>query len=425
MTRLAPLLTVLLVACPTADDDDTPIEPAENWASDIVSVDLQLDLDELTGSATIRFADDGASTASLDVSGLDVTDVAFNVMDVSFLSEENDGRLDMGFTPYVGASVTVDYRFDHAAGYDGFLERGSTILWPYHCGNLYPCDPDPNDDFTLTMDVTSAEDVVFPPGPVERVPAYQPAVARGSYTHVPLGRTARGTDVAMWTTPAVEATAPDGTSDLVAVVDWLEDTLGPYPFGDSVGSVAVNWGPGAYGGLENHPFWHVSEIAFGDPVVHAHEAAHGWFGNGVRLACWEDFVLSEGVVTYLAARALTVVAGDDAGMEVWDSYERELGNLLAGDDRVVLPDDTCGEIDVLEDLWSRIVYMKGALFLRDIADAVGASVLDDALGVFARSRVGTAARMQDLLDVIEAETGFDPAGLAEAWLRTEGVPEGR
>ncbi len=427
MTRplSAPLAAALLVACPAPDDDDAP-EPAENWASDILSVDLRLDLDALTGSATVRFADDGVGTASLDVSGLDVTGVALGVMDdVSFLSEENDGRLDMGFTPDVGAAVTIDYAFDVAEGYDGFLEGGSTILWPYHCGNLYPCDPDPNDDFTLTMEVDSGDTVVFPAGPVERVVAYAPAVARGDYTHAVLGTTGAGTEVAMWTTPAAEAAAPTGTADLVDVVDWLESTLGPYPFGDSVGSVAVNWGPGAYGGLENHPFWHVAEIAFGDPVVHAHEAAHGWFGNGVRLACWEDFVLSEGLATYLAARALTVVAGDDAGMEVWDSYEQELSGLVGREDRVVLPDTTCGEVDVLEALWSRIVYMKGALFLRAVAQEVGVDVLDEAIGVFARAQVGSAARMQDLLDTIEAETGFDPAALAEAWLRTEGVPEAR
>jgi aminopeptidase N len=421
MTARFLLAIALLAGCPSTADDAP--QPGENWARDILSVDLTLDLDERTGSATIAIASDTATTASLDVSGLDVQSVSFNVMDdVSFLYEIDDGRLDMGFTAGIEGSVTIEYTFDTTTGYDGFRETGSTILWPYYCGNFYPCDPDPTDDFTLTMDVTSTAQVVFPGGPISGVPAYQPAVAMGTYTHTVLGTTPGGVDVELWTTTASATSGVEGTADLVEVMAWLETTLGAYPFGDRVGVVAVDWGLGAYGGLENHPFWHVSEIAMGDASVHAHEAAHGWFGNGVRLACWEDFVLSEGLATYLAARAITVVVGDDDGMGVWADYQAELTRLLASDDRIVLPDDTCGEIDVLEDLWSRIVYMKGAFFLRAVADVVGAEELDAALGVFTRARIGTTARMQDLLDTIQAETGFDPGPLAQDWLRTEGAP---
>ena len=49
----------------------------------------------------------------------------------------------------------------------------------------------------------------------------------------------------------------------------------------------------------------------------AHEAAHGWFGNGVRLRCWEDFVLSEGTASYLAARVLEEVAGPAVSEPIW------------------------------------------------------------------------------------------------------------
>jgi aminopeptidase N len=40
----------------------------------------------------------------------------------------------------------------------------------------------------------------------------------------------------------------------------------------------------------------------GREVDQVHEAAHGWFGDGVRLRCWEDFVLSEGTASHLDAR---------------------------------------------------------------------------------------------------------------------------
>ena len=54
--------------------------------------------------------------------------------------------------------------------------------------------------------------------------------------------------------------------------------------------------------MEHHPQWHVDDSSFGSQETQAHEASHGWYGDGIRLACWEDFVLSEGTVTYLAGR---------------------------------------------------------------------------------------------------------------------------
>jgi aminopeptidase N len=50
--------------------------------------------------------------------------------------------------------------------------------------------------------------------------------------------------------------------------------------------------------MEHHPYWHVSG-AQRNLLVNAHEAAHGWFGDGVRPRCWEDEVVSEGVADYL------------------------------------------------------------------------------------------------------------------------------
>ena len=57
----------------------------------------------------------------------------------------------------------------------------------------------------------------------------------------------------LWTAPANTAAGIEGTANLVDTFEWFEQTLGPYPFGGSAGSVGVNWGPGAYGGMEHHP----------------------------------------------------------------------------------------------------------------------------------------------------------------------------
>jgi aminopeptidase N len=170
--------------------------------------------------------------------------------------------------------------------------------------------------------------------------------------------------------------------------------------------------------MEHHPFWHVGTSSLGDPVTHYHEAAHGWFGDGVRIACWEDFVLSEGTASYLAARAMAAVDGVD----VWPSYQADLDAAIAAGDTVALP-STCNAIDLLHDpLWSDIPYMKGAFFLRAVEQQVGQAAFDAALKKFYQQHVGQAATMQQLLDTLHTETGFDPTALADGWLRSLGHP---
>jgi aminopeptidase N len=175
--------------------------------------------------------------------------------------------------------------------------------------------------------------------------------------------------------------------------------------------------------MEHHPLWHVGIPSLDDEVTQVHEAAHGWFGGGIRIACWEDFVLSEGTVTYLAARAIEEAVGPAAGAAVWLDYVDTLDYVLAYEDGIAWPEG-CGEVDILADgLFSLSPYYKGAFFYLAVADEVGADELDAVLGSFFEQYVGDAAGMQDMLDHIEAETGFDPSGLAHEWLRTLGAPE--
>jgi len=66
--------------------------------------------------------------------------------------------------------------------------------------------------------------------------------------------------------------------------------------------------------------------------------------------------------------------------------------------------------------------MKGAFFLRAVELRVGVERLLGALAVFFDDFRGQAASMEDLLDTIAAQTGYDPSACAEAWLRVEEVP---
>ncbi len=417
--RFSVLLLLGAAACApegTASSSDEPDGGAkedrgDERAADILSMALTVDVSSRHAKAVLEVRPDGKGRLELDVHGLDVTTV-------SVPHRLQDGRLLFEDLPSAGTVLTIRYQLDLQDASDGLLASGVTLIWPYHCGNLFPCRSNPDDGLTFSVEllgVPEGELAIVPPRIEIDAPAYMLAWAVGPYTHHPLGETEAGTRVSVYYLPRGKTAALEGTRHLVGVFDWLERTLGPYAYGDEVASVSASWGGGAFGGMEHHPFWHVAEGAMDDAETHAHEAAHGWFGDGVRIRCWEDFVLSEGTVSYLAARALGQVAGPDVEKEIWADYRRRLD---AAGDGVAWPDTACNEIDILEDgLFSDVPYMKGAFFFRDVADEIGAELLDEVLAAFYQARRGEAARMTELLEAIEARTGFDPLPLAEEWLR--------
>lgn len=400
--------------------DGTEI-PAD-WNRLIAHTRLEIDFGAMSGLATIVFEPSDSGLASFEAGGLEVLEVYSDLGALPF--ERREGNLHVETGPG-DAPIHIRYRFEVQTSSTGLGPAGSTVIWPTYCGNLFPCHSDPADGLTFELAVTGLPEesvALFPEAITTTTPAYTLAFAIGEYTCQVLGTTSAETEVSVCWLPRGKTRALAGTKHLTPVFDWFETHLGPYAFGDRVASVAADWGDAAAGGMEHHPYWHVATSEMDLPITHAHEAAHGWFGAGVRIGCWEDLVLSEGTVSYLAARALGAVKGPDVEAAQWEEYAEELRVALEDTDDIVWP-DSCGEVDLLEDgLWSNVLYMKGAFFYRDVAAAIGADVLDTVFASFYLEYVGEAARMQDMLDHIESETGFDPSELATRWLRSTGNP---
>jgi aminopeptidase N len=212
----------------------------------------------------------------------------------------------------------------------------------------------------------------------------------------------------------------------VEVFDFFETTYGPYAFGPEYGSVEVDWAGDSWGGMEHHPYSHIGTFDMNDEEVHAHEAGHGWFGDGVRMQCWEDFVLSEGTNSYITAHAMEEIGGPDLWAYYVDDFLVPICENQGGS-AVILP-ETCDEIDIATDpIWSLATYMKGACFYEDVGDLIGTDLLDEVLGDFYQAHVNGTARMQDMLDAIAARTPESDqaalAVLAEEWLYTRACPD--
>ncbi|HEY5926007.1 MAG TPA: M1 family aminopeptidase [Kofleriaceae bacterium] len=410
----------LLAACAVEEFVEDPAD--DEWldgkadsasAVDIKATNLDIDLAGKSGVATIQL--ERAGNVELEAAGLTITRVTDSRGKRRFTMVNGKLRVSN-----VRGALVVEYTFTQRGNADGLLPGGSTVLWPYYCGNLFPCHSRPADGTTFTLDldgVPSNKTAIYPTAIESDSPSYMLAWAVGSYTKKHLGTTTAGTKVSTAWLPGGETAALAGTKHLAQAFDWYEQNLGPYSFGREVSSVSVVWGEGMYGGMEHHPYWHVAKDAMADEVTHVHEAAHGWFGDGVRIKCWEDFVLSEGTTSYLAARALGQVAGAAKEAAVWAEYQDELDAAIAEGGAPAWPEG-CGQIDILRDqLFTNLPYMQGAFFYKDVAAQIGADKLDNIIADFYMANRNQAAGMQQMIDAIKAASGFDPKPIAEARLR--------
>jgi len=416
------LIVLALGACAADDfvddpDDGTWLDGKADGASgvNIATTHLDVHLTDHTAVATIDLEKNGS--VELEANGLTVASV-------------HDDRGKRHFTITAGklrvanvrGPLVIDYSFVVQDNADGLLAGGSTVIWPYFCGNLFPCHSQPADgeQFSLSLDgIPAGSTAVYPTAITADAPPYMLAWAVGKYSSQQLGTTTAGTKVSVHWLPNGKTAALAGTAHLVKAFDWYEQNIGPYAFGNDVASVSVVWGEGFYGGMEHHPYWHVASDAMDDEETHVHEAAHGWFGDAIRLRCWEDFVLSEGTVSYLAAHVLGKVSGPDAEAAVWNEYRGELESAIHDGGAPAWPTG-CNKIDIIKDkLFTNIPYMEGAYFYKDVAAKIGADALDGVLHDFYAAHRGQPAGMQDMIDLIKAKTGFDPSQIATDRLRKQ------
>lgn len=411
-----------------ADDGKTDNPNAPRYANsrrDILSTSLDVDLATRHATADVRVATSTSRGMTFDAQGLHVNSVR-NAAGDELEHAVSGGKLYVnipgGRWP---SNIVVDYAFDVQHDNNGWL-GASTVTWPYFCGNLFPCHSATSDGTEFSLNITgvpSGSTAIYPAAIEDEAPPYMLAWAVGNYECQALGVTDAGTAVKVCWLPRGRTAALAGTANLVGVFDWYETMIGPYMWGNDVAAVSVNWGPSGAGGMEHHPYWHVDDASMESEETQAHEAAHGWFGNGVRIACWEDFVLSEGTVTYLAAHALGEVAGDELEEATWASYQEELDYAVENEEHTNAWPQGCGSIDLLNDhYFTEIPYMKGAFFYRAVAREIGEYELDQVLASFYAQHAGQAMHMQDMLTHIQAETGFDPTSLATHWLRHSGHP---
>ena len=238
-------------------------------------------------------------------------------------------------------------------------------------------------------------------------------------------------DVRTWTTaaglPVYDAVDPDLVADPVLgpainasldhqgeMLEVLEAAFGPYPF-STVGAI-VDDQPDLYFALETQTrpvyskyFW----PDYGDGVV-VHELAHQWFGDYVALHRWQDIWINEGFSTYAEWLWLEHRGEIEAG-----ELAHEIYDVITADDpfwTLVIGDPGA------DHLFDEPVYVRGALAVQALREAVGDEHFWQILHAWSENRGGGTGTTDQLLRLAERMSGQDLDAVFEAWLYTAGKP---
>jgi aminopeptidase N len=421
-------------------------------------VDLHLAVDfgakRLDGEVTLRLDRAASGALTLDGRGLTLhaaTDAAGRA--VAYTRDDGDAiRGDRWVFALHGDTLTLRFTTGPDASALQWLEPAMTAggrhpyvftqCQPIHARSLFPCQDSPRVRFTYTATlevpeglraVMAAADRGDAPGRApgtrayrfempQPIPSYLFAFAVGELTSRELGPRSR-----VWAEPSVVDAAAYEFAETEALIARAEALFGPYDWERFDLLVMPPSFP--YGGMENPRLTFLTPtLLAGDRSlvnVVAHELAHSWTGNLVTNATMNDFWLNEGFTTYAERRIVEATDGlEEVTLQAAlgrRGLEGDLGRFPPGSPLTRLRTQLEG-VDP-DEVYSRIPYEKGYLFLRRIEEAVGRPRFEAFLRGYIerfRFRSITTDTFLDALDALlpEARGAVD---LAE-WLDAGGLP---
>ena len=208
----------------------------------------------------------------------------------------------------------------------------------------------------------------------------------------------------------------------VAVLDFLSDRVGPYPY-ERLGHVQAN---GVKGGMES-----ATSIFYGDDSVNdprstrwrnviIHEIAHQWFGNSVTESDWDHVWLSEGFATYFTQLFIEHAYGRDemvVGLRTSRDTIRDF--YTKNPDYRILHDNLS---DMSQILSGPGTYQRGAWTLHMLRGIIGdAAFWTGIRDYYKRFRDGNATTA-DFRRTMEQASGQELAWFFDQWLTRGGFP---
>lgn len=195
----------------------------------------------------------------------------------------------------------------------------------------------------------------------------------------------------------------------------LEARVGPYPypgFAVVAGPLPVGYG---FPGL-TYVSRQILHLPFMQAGSLAHEIAHGWWGNAVRVA-YEEGNWAEGLTTYVADYALAEETGAAKAAEMRLAWLRDFNALPPGRDTPLR-----SFVGKEHDAGQVVGYGKAAMVFHMLRQEAGETGFDDGLRRFYQDHRFRRASWRDLRRSFEAATGRDLGPFFAQWLERPGAP---
>ncbi len=294
------------------------------------------------------------------------------------------------------------------------LTYSATVRTPKHLRAVMSADNNPE----------KSADGVYRFTMPQALPSYLIAIAAGDLAFKPMSER-----TGVYAEPATLDAAAKEFADTEAMVKATEKLYGPYAWGRYDLLILPPSFP--FGGMENPRLSFITPtVIAGDKSLVsliAHELAHSWSGNLVTNATWEDLWLNEGFTTYVENRIMEAIYGrDQAVMEQVLGVKELLRDLERAEpaDRVLHVKLDGRDPD---DVFSRIPYAKGALFLHYLEEKFGRNTFDAFVrGYFAHFQFRTLNH-SDFRAYIEKELinkhpGKVDMKKVDEWMYAQGLP---
>ncbi|HEX9139834.1 MAG TPA: M1 family metallopeptidase [Steroidobacteraceae bacterium] len=207
----------------------------------------------------------------------------------------------------------------------------------------------------------------------QAIPSYLIALAVGDISFQ-----ATGPRTGVYAEPAMVKKAAYEFGETEQTLQLMEKAFGPYRWGRY--DILVLPPSFPYGGMENPRLTFATPtVITGDRMlvsVISHELAHGWSGNLVTNASWNDFWLNEGFTQYITLRLLDMQFGQARG-----DVERVIGlsNMkedMSHLDKVDWSLVRSSPFKDPDEAYSAVPYERGVLFLTWLETQFGRDAFD-------------------------------------------------
>jgi aminopeptidase N len=235
--------------------------------------------------------------------------------------------------------------------------------------------------------------------------------------------------LALYYLPQSEKQAKELFAEFPQILDFFENTIGPYPFGDEKMGVVETPHKGMEHQTINAYGNKYAKTAYGYDELLQHEFAHEYFGNQLTNANWDDMWLHEGFGSYMQPLYMQYLRGDK---EYFASLMQQRAHI---DNKAAM---VSGKPRLEEDVYDQKrggpggdIYTKGSLVLHTLRGLVGDEAFFRSVRLLVYgtetpklgSMVPRYGTTPEFMGIVDKVTGRDLGWFFQAYLYQAALPE--